>query len=109
MDANLAAPAGPTWRFVVVGHRAASTPDFLLNDIPGTSGRLDVLLRCLRARLLVSHGLRRDTEVYLVLLGGAAAPRTLRFTGRAARYLRPDERSLATTVRKALATPVPGP
>jgi tRNA (pseudouridine54-N1)-methyltransferase len=77
----------------------------LLVDLPGTSGRLDVLLRCLRASLLVSHGLRGDTIVYLVLLGGERAPRTLRVDGAVAAYVRPDERSLATLVQKALATP----
>ena len=59
-----------TRRFVVIGQSATASPDFSLVDIAGTSGRLDVLLRCLRAALLVSHGLRRDTVVYLVLLGG---------------------------------------
>jgi tRNA (pseudouridine54-N1)-methyltransferase len=90
-------------RLVVIGQRALASPEFSLIDIPGTSGRLDVLLRCLRAALLVSHGLRRDTVVYLVLLGGPSAPRTLRFDGAASKYLRPDERSLATSVKKALA------
>lgn len=89
-------------RFVIIGQRATASPGFSLVDIPGTSGRLDVLLRCVRAALLVSHGLRRDTVVYLVLLGGPEAPRSLRIDGSAARYLRPDERSLAVTVQKAL-------
>jgi len=92
-------------RFVVVGQRARASPDFLLADIPSTSGRLDVLLRCLRAALLVSHGVRRDTVVYLCLLGDPPRARTLRFDGPAAKYMRPDERSLATVVKKALATP----
>jgi tRNA (pseudouridine54-N1)-methyltransferase len=89
-------------RFVVIGQRATASPGFSLVDIPGTSGRLDVLLRCLRAALLFSHGLRRDTVIYLVLLGGPEAPRTLRVDGGAARYLRPDERHLAVMVQKAL-------
>jgi tRNA (pseudouridine54-N1)-methyltransferase len=93
-------------RFVVIGRTATASPDFLLRDLPGTSGRLDVLLRCVRAGLLVSHGLRKDTIVYLVLLGGPEAPRSLRFDGAAARYVRPDEYSLATTVKKALSVPV---
>jgi tRNA (pseudouridine54-N1)-methyltransferase len=90
-------------RFVVIGQRARASPDFLLVDIPSTSGRLDVLLRCLRAALLVSHGVRRDTVVYLSLLGDPERPRTLRFDGPAAKYMRPDERSLATLIKKALA------
>jgi len=92
-------------RFVIVGQRATASPDFLLDDLAGTSGRLDVLLRSLRAALLVSHGLRRDTIVYLVLLGGPRAPVSLRFEGASAKFLRPEERSLATLVKKVLAVP----
>ncbi len=91
-------------RFVILGRHASASGDFLLDDLPGTSGRLDVLVRCVRAALLVSHGVRRDAIVYLVLGGGAGAPRVLRVEGSAARYLRPDERSLATLFKKALAT-----
>lgn len=89
-------------RFVVVGQKALASPDFSLNDLPGTSGRLDVLARCMRAALLVSHGLRADTILYLVLLGGPEAPRVLRFDGSAVKFLRPDERALATLVQKSL-------
>src|SRR3954471_13787044 len=90
-------------RFVVIGQRASASPDFSLLDLPSSSGRLDVLLRCLRAALLVSHGLRRDTTVYLVLCGGPLAPRALRFDGAEVRFLRPDERALAVLVQKCLA------
>lgn len=92
-------------RFVIVGQEASSSPHFSLLDLPSTSGRLDVLLRCLRASLLVSHGLRRDVVTYLVLLGDPATPRTVRVEGAAIRFLRPDERSLAMLVQRALALP----
>ena len=94
-------------RFVVIVQSAAESPEFSLLDLPGTSGRLDVLLRCVRAALLVSHGLRRDTMVYLVLLGGPRAPRVLRIDGSAIRFVRPDERALALLVQKALARELP--
>lgn len=96
-------------RFVIIGRRATASPDFLLEDLPGTGGRIDVLLRCLRAALLVSHGVRRDVIAYVVLLGGPAAPRVLRVDGALAEYLRPDERSLGTLVKKALARAPGGP
>ncbi len=89
--------------FVVIGQKATASPEFLLHDVPGTSGRLDVLLRCVRAAMLYSHGLRRDTRVYLVLKGGPLAPRVLRIDGSAIRFVRPDERNLASLVKKALA------
>lgn len=96
-------------RFVIIGRTATASPDFSLEDLPSTSGRLDVLLRCVRAALLVSHGVRKDTSVYLVLLGGGGAPTALRFEGETAKFLRPDERSLAVSVRKTLAEPAPTP
>jgi tRNA (pseudouridine54-N1)-methyltransferase len=89
-------------RFVVIGQTATASPDFVLDDVPGSSGRLDVLLRCVRAALLVSHGVRRDTVIYLVLEGGPRAPRTVRVSGATAEYLRQDERSLAGTLKKML-------
>jgi tRNA (pseudouridine54-N1)-methyltransferase len=96
-------------RFVVIGQRARGSPDFSLDDLPGTSGRLDVLLRCVRAALLVSHGMRRDTVIYLVLLGDPRVPKTLRFDGACARFIRPEERSAAVLVRKMLAAGREGP
>ena len=89
-------------RFVIVGQTAKASPDFLLVDIPSTSGRLDVLLRSLRAALLYSHGVRKDSIVYLLLLGLPERVCTARIEGSASRYLRPDERSLATTLKKLL-------
>lgn len=96
-------------RFAIVGQRATASPAFSLIDIPGTGGRIDVLLRCLRAALMVSHGLRYDTLVYLVLLGGPRAPRTIRIDGAVAKYLRPDEHQLAILVQKILSIESEGP
>jgi tRNA (pseudouridine54-N1)-methyltransferase len=94
-------------RFVVVGRMAHASAGLLLDDIPGTSGRVDVLLRCVRAALLVSHGLRRDVVVYLVLGGDASGSRAVRIDGARAQFLRPDERSLALTVKKSLERSLP--
>ncbi len=95
-------------RFVLIGQTASASGDFSVEDLPGSSGRLDVLLRAIRAALLVSHGLRRNVQIYLVLRGGAGEPRLLRIDGRTAKFLRPDERSLATLVKKTLsAAPAP--
>src|SRR5262245_35771030 len=89
--------------FVVIGRTATASPDFRLDDLPSSSGRLDALLRCIRAALLYSHGLRTDTRVYLILRGGPAAPRVVRVDAASARFIRPDERSLALLVQKTLA------
>jgi len=93
-----------TRRFVVMGREASASDEFLLDDVPGTSGRLDIGLRCVRAAMLVSHGLRRDVTIDLVLGGGPRGPRALRIRGAEAKFLRPDERAMAVLAKKVLAT-----
>jgi tRNA (pseudouridine54-N1)-methyltransferase len=89
-------------RFVVVGHRAATDSNFPLNDLAGASGRMDLMARCVNAALLVSHGIREDTEITLCLLGPPNPPRTVRFRGSTLRGLNPDERSTAARIRTTL-------
>ena len=90
--------------FVVVGHKATTSPNFSLEDIPGTSGRLDILCRAVTAAFVISHGIRKDVLVYLVLLGGDA-PKTILLHGESLRHLNPDERTTAALLKKALAIP----
>lgn len=93
--------------FIVVGNLATTTPDFSLEDIPGTSGRLDILCRCINSAFVLSHGIRRDVQVYLVLRGGPA-PKTVHLRGRELRHLNPDERTTAALLKKALALEADG-
>jgi len=88
--------------FIVVGHKATTSPDFSLEDIPGTSGRLDILCRCINASFVLSHGIRKDVNIYLVLLGGET-PKTLWLKGDVLKHLNPDERTTAALLKKALA------
>ena len=98
-------PSSPFMRtFVVVGHKATTSPNFSLEDIPGTSGRLDILCRAVTAAFVISHGIRKDVLVYLVLLGGDA-PKTILLHGESLRHLNPDERTTAALLKKALALP----
>ncbi|NYT06660.1 MAG: tRNA (pseudouridine(54)-N(1))-methyltransferase TrmY [Methanomicrobiales archaeon] len=92
-------------RICVIGHHAPSSGDFSLNDLAGGAGRMDVLCRCVSSALFLSHGIRRDVEVYLILLGPPRPPVTLRFSGEEIRSLNPDERSTASLIRKALSLP----
>jgi tRNA (pseudouridine54-N1)-methyltransferase len=88
--------------FIILGHRATTNPDFSLEDIPGTSGRLDILCRCINAAFVLSHGIRRDVQVFLVL-GGGEPHKTLWLKGQELRHLNPDERTTAALLKKALA------
>jgi len=85
-------------QFVVVGHDAPTTPDFSLDDIAGGAGRLDVLCRCVSAALFLSHDVRRDVRVHLVL----GDEFTVTFDGASVRRVNPDERSTAALIRGAL-------
>jgi tRNA (pseudouridine54-N1)-methyltransferase len=89
-------------RFVVAGHRATASGDFKLDDIAGGAGRLDVLVRCVNSAFFLSHRIRTDVELFLILGGGPEAPKTVRFCGSELRYLNPDERSTASLIRNAL-------
>jgi tRNA (pseudouridine54-N1)-methyltransferase len=91
--------------FTIIGHLAKTTGDFTLNDMPGGAGRMDVLCRCVNTSLFLSHDLRRDVTVFLVLLGGTEAPKTVMISGEKVRYLSPDERSAGSLIQKALGIP----
>ncbi len=95
-------------RFIVVGHDAVTSGDFGLKDLAGATGRLDILLRCINSVFMLSHSLRTDAELYLVLLGPPTPPRILRMVGSELRHLNPDERSTASLVRRALSLPSEG-
>ena len=94
-------------RFAVVGHRAMSKGKLPLNDLAGGAGRMDVLIRALMAGLMTSHGLRNNAVVVLHLLGGPGPPRRIKFDGATLKGLHADERSIAGTIGKVIATPLP--
>ena len=89
-------------RFIIVGHRASTSPEFPLDDLAGGAGRMDLLLTAANAALLVSHDVRRDSEATLILLGPPDPPRTIRLDGARLQSLGPDLRANAGLVRKAL-------
>ncbi|SDM54034.1 tRNA (pseudouridine54-N1)-methyltransferase [Halogranum gelatinilyticum] len=85
-------------QFIVLGHDVPTEPDFSLDDIAGGAGRLDVLCRCVNSAFFLSHAIREDVRVHLVL----GDELTVRFEGSDLRRLNPDERSTSALIRKAL-------
>ncbi len=85
-----------------MGHKAVTDGQFSLNDLPGSAGRMDILCRCVNSALFLSHDLRRDVVIYLVLLGEPEPPKIVKFSGKDVRYLNPDERSSGSLIKKAL-------
>lgn len=88
--------------FIVVGQNVGTDGKFSLNDLTGSTGRLDVLLRCINSTFMLSNDIRRNIDLYLVLLGGPEPPKALLFRGSELKYLNPDERSTAALVKNAL-------
>ncbi|MGP8321681.1 MAG: tRNA (pseudouridine(54)-N(1))-methyltransferase TrmY [Methanosarcinaceae archaeon] len=88
--------------FLIIGHKALTSGNFTLNDMPGSAGRMDILCRCTSAALFLSHDMRRDVQVHLLLLGEPDPPKVIRFDGENLRYLYPDERSSGSLIKKAL-------
>lgn len=84
-------------QFVVLGHDVPLAADFSLDDLTG-AGRVDVLCRCVNSAMCLSHAIREDTRVWLVLQDEF----TVRFEGSKVRNLNPDERSTAALIRGAL-------
>jgi tRNA (pseudouridine54-N1)-methyltransferase len=89
-------------RFVIIGHRAITSSKFNLNDLCGSTGRLDVLLRCVNSAFFLSRDIRKDVEIYLILQGEPDPPKTIRLIGNELKYLNPDERSTGALIRNAL-------
>ncbi|MEL7663803.1 MAG: tRNA (pseudouridine(54)-N(1))-methyltransferase TrmY [Methanosarcina mazei] len=87
---------------VIIGHKAMTSGDFSLNDLPGSAGRMDILCRCVSSSLFLSFGMRRDVNVHLLLLGEPEPGKIIRFEGLHLRYLNPDERSSGSLIQKAL-------
>ena len=59
---------------------------------------MDILARCVTAAFCLSHGLRKDVEVFLVLRDEV----TVHFEGSHLKRLNPDERSTGALIKHAL-------
>jgi len=88
--------------FLVIGQKVCTDGKFSLNDLTGSTGRLDVLLRCVNSAFMLSNDIRRDVDLCLLLLGEPDPPKALLFKGSELKYLNPDERSTGALVKNAL-------
>ena len=91
--------------FLIIGNKAVTRP-FSLKDLAGSAGRMDILCRCVAQAMFISHGIRRDSEIYLLLLGDPDPPKALKILGNEVKYMAPDERNIGGLIRKALSIKV---
>ncbi|MFX0096285.1 MAG: tRNA (pseudouridine(54)-N(1))-methyltransferase TrmY [Candidatus Hodarchaeota archaeon] len=90
--------------FVVKSGTAHTIPDFSIKDIPGTSGRLDVVCRC----LISAFGKKREkqnTDFYGLLEGEPLPPRLIAVEGRRLQRLPDDEFEVAKIMSQLLGKP----
>ena len=96
-----------TIKFALIGHRVPSHGKLNLNDLAGSCGRLDVILRSLNSALFLSHGIRENVEVVLHLQGGDRPARRIWFDSSSVRGIHSDERSIAGHISKILELHLP--
>ena len=87
--------------FLIVGNKAVTKP-FNLNDLAGSAGRMDILCRAVAQALFISHGIRENVEIYLLLLGKPSPPKVVKILGSEVKFMSPDERNIAGLIKKAL-------
>jgi len=88
--------------FIIRANKAITNGEINLKDLPGSSGRLDLICRCVNSAFFLSHDLRRDTIFYTINYGNPNPPVAIKFIGNELKRLSPDERSIALFLQKAL-------
>ncbi|AEH24415.1 tRNA (pseudouridine(54)-N(1))-methyltransferase TrmY [Pyrococcus yayanosii] len=90
--------------FIIKANEARTDATFSFKDLPGTSGRIDLLCRALNAAFHISHGFRKNVRVWLSLYGPPNPPKAIRFEGQIMKpkTLNPDELSTAKLIARAL-------
>jgi tRNA (pseudouridine54-N1)-methyltransferase len=90
-------------QFILYARKAATRPEFALDDLPGSGGRMDLVARCIANALWISHALRRDSCIHVVACGSPHPPVVISFYGDRLRGVSPDERNIAAWIKIGLA------
>ncbi len=88
-------------RTFVLYARGRTDSRFDLEDLP-SAGRMDLVCRCVSSALFLSYRMRKDARIFVVLNGPPNPPVTVCFDGNSKFY--PDERSIASVIKKLLSS-----
>jgi tRNA (pseudouridine54-N1)-methyltransferase len=88
--------------FILFARKARSDSNFSIEDLPGSGGRMDLVARCITAALWLSHNIRDDARIYVVLNGPGNPPVTVCFDGSKIQKVSTDERATAMWIKKML-------
>ena len=87
--------------FVLYARKARTDSDFKLGDLIN-AGRMDLVCRCISSALWLSHNVRGDTRIFVVLNGPPKPPVTICFQGSRLSKVYVDETTNAKWIKKLL-------
>jgi tRNA (pseudouridine54-N1)-methyltransferase len=87
--------------FVLYARKARTDSNFKLNDLIN-AGRMDLVCRCISSALWLSHNVREDTRIFVVLNGPPKPPVTICFQGSKLSKVYVDEMTNAKWIKKLL-------
>jgi len=87
--------------FILFARKGKTDQNFSLEDLPSSGGRMDLIARFITSCMFISHKMRQDTRVFIVLNGPPKAPVTIEVNP-SVRKIGVDERSVALWIRKLL-------
>lgn len=88
--------------FILKASKARTDNRFTIKDLPGSSGRMDLVCRCILSALLLSKTHRSDTTFYAVLEGPPRPPLTIEVDGEKVKELPRDEFQIASVLKEIL-------
>jgi tRNA (pseudouridine54-N1)-methyltransferase len=87
--------------FVLYARKARTDSNFRLDDLI-SAGRMDLVCRCISSALWLSHNVREDTRIFVVLNGPPKPPVTICFQGSKLSKVYVDETTNAKWIKKLL-------
>ena len=87
--------------FVLYARKARTDSNFKLNDLI-SAGRMDLVCRCISSALWLSHNVREDVRIFVVLNGPPKPPVTICFQGSKLSKVYVDEMTNAKWIKKIL-------
>jgi tRNA (pseudouridine54-N1)-methyltransferase len=85
-----------------VKSNAFTFPQINFKDLPGSTGRLDIIARCVNTSFWLSYGIRKNVTFHTILHGVPSPPVYIRFEGDKLKKVTPDERNIAMFIQKSL-------
>lgn len=87
--------------FVLYARKARTDSNFKLDDLINV-GRMDLVARCISSALWLSHNVREDARIFVVLNGPPKPPVTICFQGSKLAKVYVDERTNANWIKNIL-------